>query len=113
MNAKTWFTICGFAPLLMIGASSFLILRQVPQLVYLCIACSMALAIVCTIGAWFGILICLGRLHFGCPFCNTRSPFTGGGGRNLYLKCPNCGTVCVTIRNFRPATAEKIDESDM
>lgn len=43
------------------------------------------------IGAIQGILFTFGRLHMGCPRCNTRSTVTGGDRDGMHLKCPSCG----------------------
>ena len=110
MNAKTWQTICGFSLALFFAvAATFIFPPSHPYLRYLGTACFIVLAVLCLTGAWFGILLCLGRLHFGCPFCGTRSRVAGGTKKDLYLECPSCGSVCVTSRPFRTATASKLN----
>jgi len=108
MNAKTWMILCGFGSPLMVGTvAGFILARVWVPFIYLCVGCSLAVIVLSTFGAWFGILICLGRLHMGCPFCAARSPSSGGGARNLYVDCPECGTIRVTARPFRTAIASK------
>jgi hypothetical protein len=108
MNAKTWMTLCGFGPPLMIGTvAGFVFAHLWAPFIFLCVGCSLALIALSTVGAWFGILICLRRLHFGCPLCAVRSPYSGGGARSLYVDCPECGTIRITARPFRTAVASK------
>ncbi|MEA3210210.1 MAG: hypothetical protein QOE70_3267 [Chthoniobacter sp.] len=109
MNAKTWQTVCGFSVALFVAvAASFIFSPSQPLLRYLGAACLAILIVVGFTGAWFGLLLCLGRLHFGCPFCGTRSPVAGATKKHLYLECPSCGPVCVTSRPFRTATASRL-----
>jgi hypothetical protein len=110
MNAKTWQSIGGFSLALFLAVVAFFIFPPShPLLRYLSNACIGLLVILCIIGAWFGFLLCLGRLYFGCPFCGSRSQVVGGTKKDLYLECPSCGHICVTARPFRAATATKLD----
>lgn len=110
MNAKTWQTVCGSSlGLFFVVAATFIFPPSHPVLRHLGTACFIILALLCLVGAWFGILLCVGGLHFGCPFCRARSQVTGGTSRDLYIECPSCGPVCVSSRPFRIATASKLD----
>jgi hypothetical protein len=110
MNAKTWQTLGGFGlPLMMVIGVGVVFGRGHGVPTYVLAACSLAVAVLGGVGAYFGVLLALGRLHFGCPLCGTRSRVTGGTRKDLYLDCPSCGPVRVTSRLLRPATADKVD----
>lgn len=110
MNAKTWQTIGGFSLGLCLAIAAFFFFPPShPVLRCLNVACLATLVVLGLMGAWFGILLCFGRLYFGCPFCGARSRAVGVTSKHLYLDCPSCGAVCVTSRPFRTATAFKLD----
>jgi len=47
----------------------------------------------CLIGAFMGILMVVGRLRMGCPFCG-KSGSVGGNKRDgMWMKCDSCGFV--------------------
>jgi hypothetical protein len=106
MNAKTWQTIGGFAVPMFLVIMAALIF-PFPLLRLAGFLCLVAVTLLCLTGAWFGILLCRGRLHLGCPFCDARSQVTHGTKKQLFLECPSCGSVCVTCRPFRMATASR------
>lgn len=109
MNAHTWQSLRPIAlGLFAIVGVEFIFPSSHP---FLQIASNVALIILmvlCFTGAWFGLLLVLGRLHFGCPFCHTRSPIIGATKTELFLTCPECGEICVTARAFGSAVSEKI-----
>jgi hypothetical protein len=110
MNAKTWQTLGGFAlPLIVVIGVGLVFGRGHGLPTYVLAACSLAVAGLGVVGAYFGVLLTLGRLYFGCPLCGTRSRVTGGTRKDMYLDCPSCGPVRVTSRFLRPATFCKIN----
>lgn len=98
MNAKTWQTLCGFAalPFIGIGIPAILNPRRPDWSSHLGSVSTLVLIIFALLGAWFGLLFCLKRLYFACPFCNARSRVTSGSKKHLFLDRPSCGSVCVS-----------------
>jgi hypothetical protein len=111
MNAKLWQTLVGFS---YITPLFFLAAFFLPADLSVAFFTAMIVAVMPLglAGAWFAILLSLGKLRFDCPFCWTRSPVVGADKRNLYLECPNCGQVCVTSRPFRSSLAAKVTEEE-
>jgi hypothetical protein len=50
-----------------------------------------------TLGAIQGILLACGKLHLGCPLCNSRSLISGGNRDGMYLDCPHCGALRIKV----------------
>lgn len=113
MNAKTWQTLCGLAayPFAAAVVVSFLKVSH-PVLILFGNIFNIFFITLCAVGACMGVMFCLRRLHLGCPFCHARSRVVGGAGRQIFVECPSCGTVQVTCRFFRTATAEKIGDCE-
>jgi hypothetical protein len=55
-----------------------------------------ALAIVvilCTIGAFMGLLMVWGKLQMRCPFCGRSGPAWGSKSEGMRMRCPECGLI--------------------
>lgn len=53
--------------------------------------------VVGALGAVQGILLACGKLHLGCPLCDTRSFVSGGDRDGIYLDCPHCGDLRLKV----------------
>ncbi|MGV3661960.1 MAG: hypothetical protein ACO1TE_17380 [Prosthecobacter sp.] len=113
INAKTWQTVCGLVlyPFFLGAAATFLQPGH-PWLIPIVKFFNIFFVALCALGACMGVLFCLRRLYFGCPFCRARSRVLGGSGKVLCVDCPSCGRVVVTCRLFRTATAELVGDED-
>lgn len=64
------------------------------------------------LGAIQGILFACGRLHFGCPICDARSPVAGAHRYGTIIQCPRCGPLQLRLdrlcrlRAIRPGSEE-------
>lgn len=64
------------------------------------------------LGAIQGIMLACGKLHFGCPVCDARSIVLGGDRDGMYLDCPKCGELRITLgrlwglQAIRPGSGE-------
>ncbi|HEX8910786.1 MAG TPA: hypothetical protein VF796_00405 [Humisphaera sp.] len=45
------------------------------------------------LGAYFGLLLTLGRLRMRCPFCGLYGPVGGNKRDGAYMNCMRCGYV--------------------
>ena len=111
MNARTWATIAGFGlPLFFVIFLLMVFHPNHPTFVLLEKACIVVVAGLGLLGAVFGLRYTFGRLHFGCPFCNARSRVTTIDKYDMYLECPSCGGICVTVRTLRAPTVTKLED---
>jgi hypothetical protein len=111
MNARTWATICGFVlPLFLVIFLLMVFHPNHPAIASLEKACVFIVVGLGLLGAVFGLRYTFGRLHFGCPFCNTRSRVTTIDKYDMYLECPSCGEICVTVRTLRTPMVRKLKD---
>jgi len=110
MNARTWQTLYRvsaalffFVALGFISHPSHPILRAAYLTAEVLL---IAWAICC---AWLGLLLTLGRLDLGCPFCGARSRVIGHIQKDLVLDCPACGEIRIRGRVFGAAVSEKLN----
>lgn len=51
------------------------------------------LVLLCLVGAYLGILMSLGRLRMGCPFCGRSGPVGGSKAQGMWMECDSCGFI--------------------
>ena len=54
--------------------------------------------LLCGLGAFQGLLFARKKLFFGCPLCGTSAHATHSTRRYLWLDCPKCGALEVSLK---------------
>lgn len=95
LNARTWYwlcvSVCVMAPLALFGISDRYPFDWLSGMATLWV---IAIGI---LGAFLGVALVLGKLHLGCPGCDTRSKVQGANRDGVYLDCPECGELLLKM----------------
>lgn len=96
-NARTWHRLCISAYLMFPAVLIAWLLPDDSPLMWLAVIAIFWGIGVGAIGAIQGIMLACGKLHLGCPLCDTRSTVSRGDRDGMYLDCPHCGELRIKV----------------
>ena len=112
INARTWHRLCASAYVMFPGAIITWTQPDGSILFWIGLVGVIWGIIIGITGALLGIAFAAKRLYLGCPECCGKAHVTGGNRTSMYLSCPQCGPLELTVGRLFGMKITRLSENE-